>query len=137
MSFFSGICCFLSMMYNTCIKTLSTILRVLTVLRDEISKHSSHQSTGQEDYATITTPDTTEYQELEMSNRWLELTKSHAVPTVNMHCDPVHFADNSIKSWPIWYVLSVFAGSILHSHVEFFSRCIINMWQTRNTLDCD
>ena len=57
------------MMYNTCIKTLSTILRVLTVLRDEISKHSSHQSTGQEDYATITTPDTTEYQELEMSNR--------------------------------------------------------------------
>ena len=48
-------------------------LRVLTELREEISKHDARQAAAGEgdgeDYATITTPDTSGYQELEMSRR--------------------------------------------------------------------
>ena len=50
-----------------------TCLRVLTELREEISKHAARQSAAGEgdgeDYATIRTPDTSGYQELEMSRR--------------------------------------------------------------------
>jgi len=63
-------------------------LCVLTELREEISKQDAGQSAGQEDYATIETPDsdTREYQELEMSRRWLERTW-----TMNWHCHVYYF----------------------------------------------